>query len=113
MSWQIDPAHSEINFTVRHMMISNVRGRFEKFSGQVNFNEETPAASSVDVKIEAASLNTRDEKRDGHLRSPDFLDVERFPYVTFKSIKVEVLDKNHGRITGHLTIKDITRQVGS
>jgi polyisoprenoid-binding protein YceI len=111
MSWQIDPAHSEINFTVRHMMISNVRGGFEKFSGTVDFDEQTPANSKVDVQIDAASINTREEKRDAHLRSPDFLDVERYPTLTFKSTRVEPQDKNHARLFGDLTIKGLSHPV--
>lgn len=111
MLWTIDPAHSEINFAIRHMMISNVRGRFEKFSGNVDFNEDTPAASSVDVKIEAASINTRDGNRDAHLRSPDFLNADQYPNLSFTSRTVEVVDKTHGRIHGDLTIRDITRPV--
>ncbi|RCK74971.1 MAG: YceI family protein [Anaerolineae bacterium] len=111
MSWKIDTAHSEINFTVRHMMISNVRGRFERFEGTVEFDEQNPTNSSVEVKIEAASINTREPQRDAHLRSPDFLDVEKYPYLIFKSKKIEVIDSNHGRIIGDLTIRDVTREV--
>jgi len=111
MSWKIDPAHSEINFTVRHMMISNVRGRFERFEGTVDFDEQNPTNSSVEVKIEAASINTREPQRDAHLRSPDFLDAEKYPYLIFKSKKIEVLDANHGRIVGDLTIRDVTNEV--
>ncbi|MBN2145943.1 MAG: YceI family protein [Anaerolineales bacterium] len=111
MTWKIDAQHTEINFTARHMMISNVRGRFDRFDGSVEFDEQNPSASSVDVQIEAASINTREDQRDGHLRSPDFLDAEKYPLLTFKSKRVEVLDDNHGRIIGDLTIRDITRQV--
>ncbi len=111
MTWKIDPAHSEINFFVRHMMISTVRGRFDKFTGTVEFDEANPASSSVDVQIEAASINTREPQRDGHLRSADFFDAEKYPYVTFKSKRIEVLDGNHGRIVGDMTIKDATREV--
>ncbi len=111
MSWTIDNAHSEINFTVRHMMISNVRGRFEKFSGTVDFNEQNPAQSKVDVQIEAASINTREPQRDGHLKSPDFLDAEKYPVLTFKSTKIDVQDQNHAKITGDLTIRDQTHPV--
>lgn len=111
MLWKIDPAHSEINLAIRHMMISNVRGRFENFSGNVDFNEETPAASNVAVKIEAASINTRDTNRDAHLRSPDFLNAEQYPYLTYQSRSVEVVDRNHGRIHGDLTIRNVTRPV--
>lgn len=111
MAWQIDPAHSEINFTVRHMMISNVRGRFEKFSGTVDFNEADPSRSSVDVQIEAASINTKEAQRDGHLRSADFLDAEHYPYLTFKSKRVVKTGENTGRIIGDLTIRNVTREV--
>jgi polyisoprenoid-binding protein YceI len=111
MSWKIDSAHSEINFSVRHLMVSNVRGRFERFSGVVNFDEENPQNSSVEVQIEAASINTREPQRDAHLRSPDFLNADQFPYLTFKSKRIEVLDDSHGRIIGDLTIRDVTREV--
>jgi polyisoprenoid-binding protein YceI len=111
MAWNIDPAHTEINFTVRHMMISNVRGRFEKFSGSVEFDEQTPAKSTVDVQIEAASITTKEAQRDEHLRSPDFLMVEKYPTLTFKSKRVEVNDARRGRIIGDLTIRDITNEV--
>lgn len=111
MSWKIDPAHSEINFTVRHMMISNVRGRFEKFSGEVQFDEANPANSSVDVVIDAASINTREAQRDGHLRSADFLNVEQYPTLAFKSTHVELLSANQARVHGDLTIRGLTRPV--
>jgi polyisoprenoid-binding protein YceI len=111
MSWKIDPAHAQITFSVRHMMIMNVRGHFEKFTGEVDFDEQNPALSTVDVEIEAASLNTNEPKRDAHLRSPDFLDVENFPYIEFRSKEVEVKDDRHGRITGDLTIRGVTKEV--
>ena len=111
MSWQIDPAHSQITFTVRHMMISNVRGRFENFSGAVEFDEKNPAKSTVDVQIEAASIDTREAQRDGHLKSPDFLNAEKYPSLTFKSKRAEKTDSEHGRIVGDLTIRDVTREV--
>lgn len=111
MSWKIDPAHSQVTFSIRHMMISNVHGRFENFSGEVNFNENDPEKSSVNVKIEATSINTRDARRDGHLRSPDFLNAEQYPYLTFTSKRIEIVDDHHGRIIGDLTIRDITREV--
>jgi polyisoprenoid-binding protein YceI len=111
MSWHIDPAHSQITFTVRHMMISNVRGRFETLDGVVAFNEQHPTRSKVEVQIEAASINTREEKRDAHLRSPDFLNAAEYPYLTFKSRRVETLDDQHGLIIGDLTIRGVTREV--
>ncbi len=91
MSWKIDPAHSQITFSIRHMMISNVHGRFENFAGEVDFRENDPKNSTVDVKIDAASINTREPKRDGHLRSPDFLNAEQYPYLTFKSKRIEAV----------------------
>jgi polyisoprenoid-binding protein YceI len=111
MAWTIDTAHSEVNFAVRHMMISNVRGRFEKFSGSVNFNTAEPEKSSVEVKIEAASINTKEPNRDGHLRSADFFDAEKYPYLTFASTRVVKESENTGKVYGNLTIKDITRPV--
>jgi polyisoprenoid-binding protein YceI len=112
MAWVIDSAHTEVNFSVRHMMISNVRGQFQKLSGTVEFDEANPAATKVDVQIEAASVNTKDEKRDGHLKSPDFFAADQYPYLTFKSKRVEVKDSNHAHLIGDLTIRDITKEVG-
>ncbi len=111
MSYQIDNAHSQIQFTVRHMMISRVRGWFEKFSGEFEIDENKPAESRIDVRIEAASINTREPQRDGHLRSPDFLDAEKFPYLTFASKRVEVLDNTRAKLYGDLTIRDVTHEV--
>lgn len=111
MSWKIDNAHSEINFTVRHMMIANVRGQFENFTGTVEFDPEQPLNSSVEVEIDAQSINTREAQRDTHLKSEDFLNAEKFPKMTFKSHKIEVIDDNRGLIHGDLTIKDITKSV--
>lgn len=111
MSWKIDPVHTEINFTARHMMISNVRGRFEKFSGTVEFDEKNPTVSAVNVEIEAASINTKEPQRDGHLRSPDFFNADKYPYLIFRSTRIEAVDESHGRIYGDLTIRDVTRPV--
>jgi polyisoprenoid-binding protein YceI len=111
MAWNIDTSHSEISFAVRHMMISTVRGQFKKFSGTVNIDETTPTNSSVEVAIEVASIDTRDEKRDGHLASPEFFDAATFPNITFKSTSVEVTGENTGKIHGELTIKGVTHTV--
>jgi polyisoprenoid-binding protein YceI len=111
MSWIIDSAHTEVNFTVRHMMISNVRGQFQKVNGVVEFDEANPVNTLVDVQIEAASVNTKEEKRDGHLKSPDFFDAEKYPYLTFKSKRVEVKGASRARLIGDLTIKDVTKEV--
>ena len=111
MSWLIDSAHTEVNFAVRHMMISNVRGQFERLSGTVDFDEANPRHTAVEVKIEAASINTRDEKRDAHLKSPDFFAAEQYPYLIFKSKRVDLKDATHARLIGDLTIKDVTKEV--
>ena len=111
MAWVMDPVHSEIGFSVRHMMISTVRGRFEKFSGTVNFDEAAPVNTTVDVQIDAASINTREPQRDGHLKSPDFFDAAKYPYLTFKSKQVKVVDSQHAKLTGDLTIRDVTKEV--
>lgn len=111
MTWNIDSSHTRANFSVRHMMISNVNGQFDDITGTVDFNEADPAQSSLNVKIGVASINTRDEKRDGHLKSPDFFDVANHPYLTFESTKVEKTSENTGRVTGNLTIRGISKPV--
>lgn len=111
MPWTIDFAHSELNFKARHMMISNVRGNFERFTGAVNFDEANPTLTTVDIQIETASINTNEEKRDAHLRSADFFDSEKFPYMTFTSKQVEVVSETEARLTGDLTIRGVTRPV--
>ena len=111
MSWQLDTAHSQVQFSVRHMMITTVRGNFDKFSGTVSFDEKNLDKSVIDVTIEAASINTREEKRDGHLMSPDFFDVAQFPTITFKSKSVKVTGTNKGVVTGDLTVKGVTKEV--
>ena len=111
MAWQIDQAHSEIQFSAKHLMISTVRGRFNSYTGTIEADEQNPTAATVNVQIDASSLVTGDEKRDTHLRSPDFLDAEQFPYITFKSKRVEQVDATHGKLIGDLTIRDITKEV--
>ena len=111
MTWNLDLSHSEVNFAVKHMMISTVRGKFNKFSGTIDFNEADPTHSSIDVSIDVASIDTRDEKRDGHLKSGDFFDVEKFPAITFKSTKVEKVSDSTAKVTGDLTIRGVSRPV--
>jgi polyisoprenoid-binding protein YceI len=111
MVWQLDKAHSEINFSVRHMMISTVRGRFEEFDGTFEVNESEPTQSKIEVQIQTASINTRDAQRDVHLKGPDFFDTEKYPFMTFKSKRVEKVDDHYARLIGDLTIKDVTREV--
>jgi polyisoprenoid-binding protein YceI len=111
MSWKIDPTHSQIEFSVRHMMISNVRGRFEKFSGTVEFDEANPANLTVDITIDAASINTHEAQRDAHLASADFFNVEQYPSLTFKSTSVQQIDAQTLKVAGDLTIAGVTRPV--
>jgi polyisoprenoid-binding protein YceI len=111
MSWQLDKAHSSINFSVRHMMISTVRGRFEDFDGTFEVHEADPTQSKIAVEIQTASINTKEPQRDGHLKSPDFFDAEKYPTITFKSNRVEKVDDQHVRLVGDLTIKDVTKEV--
>lgn len=111
MSWQIDQAHSHIQFAVRHMMISTVRGEFEKFNGTIDFDPENPEQSQVSVRIDAASINTRQPDRDNHLRSADFFNVEEYPVLLFESKRIERLGDNRGRVVGDLTIRGVTREV--
>ncbi len=110
-SWAIDTAHSHIEFSIRHLMISKVRGHFHTFSGTVAFDEQTPANSTVSVQIEAASIDTGDEKRDGHLKASDFFDVANTPHLTFVSKRVEVVDDSYGKIIGDLSIHGVTKEV--
>ncbi|MFW6062852.1 MAG: YceI family protein [Chloroflexota bacterium] len=111
MNWTIDQAHSHVQFSARHMMISTVRGEFEELSGTIDFNEEKPEESNIHVKIDASSINTREEDRDNHLRSPDFLHAEEYPYLIFESKQIEQVDDDSGRVTGDLTIRDQTNEV--
>lgn len=111
MTWVLDNSHTHITFSVKHMMISTVRGEFTKFEGTVNLNEENLAASVVEGKVYLDSINTRDEKRDGHLRSADFFDVETYPVMTFVSKRIEAAGGNVYRVVGDLTIKDVTREI--
>jgi len=111
MAWQIDQSHSHIQFSAKHMMIATVRGRFEKFTGTVEGDEQNPTAAKVNVQIEAASLDTREERRDAHLRSPDFFNVDQYPSITFTSTRVEQVDATHARLIGDLTIRDVTKAV--
>lgn len=111
MSWTIDTAHSRVVFSARHMMISTVHGQFDTITGTVEFDPAKPESAFVDVQIKADSINTREPQRDGHLRSADFLDVENYPFLTFKSKRVEALSATTGKLVGDLTIRDVTREV--
>lgn len=110
-TWNIDPAHSVAEFKVKHMMISNVKGRFSKLSGALSFDESNLSNSGVDISIEAASIHTADEQRDAHLKSPDFFDVQQFPTLTFKSKGIRIVRDGELSVEGDLTIHGITRKV--
>ncbi len=111
MAWNIDATHSQAAFSVRHMMISTVRGQFKVLSGQLHIDDANPGNSWVEAEVDAASVDTRDEKRDGHLRSPDFFDVATYPKITFKSTKVEHVGESDYKISGDLTMHGVTKLV--
>jgi polyisoprenoid-binding protein YceI len=106
--WTIDTAHSEIGFSVKHMMISKVKGSFTSFDAEVEANEENLTGALIDFKIETASINTNNGDRDNHLRSADFFDAEQYPYITFKANEIVKKDEEY-ELNGDLTIKGVTR----
>jgi len=108
-TWNIDPVHSEVGFSVRHMMVSKVRGRFTKFSGQI-VTAEDPLRSSVTAEIDLTSINTGQEQRDQHIQSADFFEVETYPTMTYKSTGVRVEDGEYV-LDGDLTLKGVTKNV--
>ena len=110
-TWQIDPAHTSVEFSLKHLMISTVRGHFGAVSGTIVLDEANPAASHVTADIDVTSIDTRQEQRDAHLRSPDFFDVEKFPAITFRSTGVAPLGGGEYDVAGDLTIRDVTRPV--
>jgi polyisoprenoid-binding protein YceI len=105
-SYKIDPVHSNLNFTVKHMMVSNVTGQFDKYEGVVMYDPKDLASSKIDVTIQADSITTRNDKRDGHLKSPDFFDTAKFSTITFVSKKITASE-----IVGDLTMKGVTKEV--
>ncbi|HSA48486.1 MAG TPA: YceI family protein [Yinghuangia sp.] len=110
-SYTIDPAHTRIGFSARHAMITKVRGSFNEFEGKAHVDGDDPSRSRANVTIKAASIDTRNEQRDGHLRTNDFLDAPAYPDLTFVSTAVEPLGNDKYRLTGDLTIKDVTRRL--
>src|SRR5262245_44102449 len=103
--WEIDKSHSDVQFTVRHMVVTKARGRFTRWAGEIDLDETDPARSSVAVRIEADSIDTGHADRDAHLRSADFLDVENHPRLEFRSTGIELVDSERYRIHGELTIR--------
>jgi polyisoprenoid-binding protein YceI len=110
-SWEFDLSHSSVQFHVRHLMVSKVHGRFHKWSGTLELDPADPSRSRVEVAIDASSIDTREPKRDDHLRSADFLDVANFPQLKFQSTSVERHDGGEYTLTGDLTIHGVTRSV--
>jgi polyisoprenoid-binding protein YceI len=109
-TWQLDPAHSLIELSTRHMMFTTVKGRFTAFGGLIRDSHDDPTESSVEVEIDAASINTGDAQRDAHLRSADFLDVEQYPSISFRSTRIEGT-REQFRLSGDLTIRGVTRPI--
>ena len=110
--YQIDGSHSSVEFAVKHLMISNVKGRFTKVAGELTVDGANPLNSSVEASAEIASIDTHDPQRDGHLRSPDFFDADKYPTMTFKSRRLEkAKGEDEYKLTGDLTIRDVTREV--
>jgi polyisoprenoid-binding protein YceI len=110
-TWNIDPVHSGAEFKVKHMMISNVKGQFPKVTGTLTIDESQLANSRVEALIQAASIETRDPQRDAHLKSPDFLDVEKFPTLSFQSTGISLVRDGELAVEGDLTIRGVTRKV--
>jgi polyisoprenoid-binding protein YceI len=110
-TYKIDPVHSSVGFKIRHLGISWVNGSFKDYEGLVTLDSEKPEASSVQITVKAASVDTGNEKRDGHLRNADFFDVEKFPTLTFKSTKVEKTAEGTYRVTGDFTLLGVTKAV--
>ncbi|HZT96297.1 MAG TPA: YceI family protein [Chloroflexota bacterium] len=110
-TWKIDPSHSLVEFAVKHMMISTVKGRFEGVSGTIETIDENIGDASIDVEIDAATIDTRAAQRDAHLKSADFLDVERFPKITFKSTRIEDHGDGTFDVIGELTIREVSKEL--
>jgi polyisoprenoid-binding protein YceI len=111
VNYQIDTAHSAAQFKVRHMMIAHVKGEFTKVTGTVVYDDADPSASKIEASIDASTISTRDPQRDGHLKSADFLDVEKFPEITFKNTAVTATGGGTFELTGELTIHGVTQSV--
>ena len=110
-TWQLDPAHTLVEFSGKHMMFTTVKGHFKSVRGTILLDEADLSRSSVEVEIDTPSLYSGVESRDNHLKSPDFLDIERYPTITFKSTRVELLSSDRAKVFGDLTIRGITREV--
>jgi polyisoprenoid-binding protein YceI len=110
-TWDLDPAHTRLGFAARHAMVATVRGNFKVFSGMLNLDHADPTRSTAEVDIDAASIWTGNDQRDAHLKSADFLDVEKYPTITFRSSRAEVVDEDNYKLHGELVVKDQARPV--
>jgi polyisoprenoid-binding protein YceI len=110
-TWQIDPVHSGIHFSIRHFVVGRVHGRFTKLGGTIQIDDANPANSKVEAHIDASTVDTNDEKRDGHLKTADFFNVAEHPQITFKSTRVEAAGKDKFRVTGDLTLRGAKKSV--
>jgi polyisoprenoid-binding protein YceI len=110
-AWTLDPAHSTIGFCVRHLMVTKIHGVFTKWIGRLEVDEQDPARSKVEVRIDASSVDTKEPQRDGHLRSPDFFEVDRYPSITFEGTSIERTGDDSYRLYGDLTIRGVTRRI--
>ena len=111
MTWQIDPVHSDATFSVRHAMVATVRGQFKVLSGTLEIDEAHPENSLVEAQVETASIDTRDENRDAHLRTGDFFEAEKYPVITFKSTRVESAGGDHYHVLGILNLHGVEKEV--
>jgi len=109
--WQIDPAHSAAHFSVRHLMISNVRGEFSKLSGRVTLDPADLTRSTLEVSLETSSINTREPQRDEHLRSADFFDVANYPTITFRSTRIVAVGPEQFKLSGNLIIRGVSKEI--
>lgn len=110
-TWQIDPVHSYLHFSIRHFVVSKVHGRFTKWGGAIQLDSQQPTNSKVDIQIDANSIDTGDARRDGHLKTADFFDTEKYPEITFESTKIESAGTDRYSVTGNLTIKGVSKPV--
>ncbi len=110
-TYEIDPTHSGVHFSIRHLMIANVRGSFQSVKGTLRYDPENLSQSGIEAEIDVNSINTSDEKRDGHLKSPDFFDVAQYPHMSFVSKQVESISEGEFRVTGDLTLHGVTKPV--
>ncbi|MBO1003840.1 YceI family protein [Pseudogracilibacillus auburnensis] len=109
-TWNVDASHTNVGFSVKHMMVSKVRGRFTEVEGTIEGNPEDLTNAQINFKIHVSSIHTNSDDRDNHLRSADFFDVEKYPYITFSSTEIVKTGNNEYKITGDMTMKDVTKK---